>query len=83
MRLEGVGDFLNNINPKDTLNVEKLVELLKQLKVPSKGSEPLHVELILKTQDQTILVHYFNETTFNSIFEGKIISLFTNFHIYY
>ncbi|KAJ9599526.1 hypothetical protein L9F63_009998, partial [Diploptera punctata] len=69
LRLEGFGDILKRVISKKRLNVDTLLELFKQLKVPSKASQPLHVEIILKLQDKVILVHHANETTFNSLYQ--------------
>lgn len=54
-----------------TLNFTELASLLQQLEVPTKPSEPVHVELLVRAQNKAVVVHYANQSTLNSFFQGE------------
>ena len=45
--------------------------MLQQLKIPTKPSEHVHVELLVRVQSKVVLVHHANESTFNTLFKGE------------
>jgi hypothetical protein len=72
IRLEGLGEVIRQqLMQARSFSVTQLVTLLQQLKVPTKLSEPVHVELLVKVQSKVMLVHYANESTLNALFKGE------------
>ncbi|XP_069680724.1 vitellogenin isoform X2 [Periplaneta americana] len=73
VKLVGLGDVvkqqLMRTNPT-SLTVSQLLDLLKQLQLPSKTVEPLHVELIVKEQNKVVMVHHANQSSFNDFLQA-------------
>ena len=57
------------------IKISKVIELLGKLKVPDYAPEKLHLELILKIDDTTVLLYYFNEATFKNWTQSNLIYL--------
>jgi hypothetical protein len=72
IRLDGVGDTIKRqFLQAKSFNFTELVNLLHQLEVPTKPSEPVHVELLVRAQNRAVLVCYANQSTLNSFFRGE------------
>jgi hypothetical protein len=72
IRLEGLGDVIKQqLMQARSFSVTQLVTMLQQLKIPTKPSEPVHVELLVKMQSKVVLVHHANESTLNTLFKGE------------
>lgn len=72
IRLEGLGAVIKQQLMQDrSFNVTQLVTMLQQLKIPTKPSEHVHVELLVRVQSKVVLVHHANETTLNTLFKGE------------
>jgi hypothetical protein len=72
VRLDGLGDAVKRqLMQARSVNVMQLVSLLQQLEVPMNPSEPVHVELVVRLQNKVVLVHYVNQSTFSTLFQGK------------
>jgi len=72
IRLEGLGAVIKQQLMQDrSFNVTQLVTMLQQLKIPTKPSEPVHVELLVRVQNKVVLVHHANESTLNTLFKGE------------
>jgi hypothetical protein len=72
IRLEGLGAAIKQQLMQDrSFNVTQLVTMLQQLKIPTKTSEPVHVELLVRVQSKVVLVHHANESTLNTLFKGE------------
>ncbi|CAH1401941.1 unnamed protein product [Nezara viridula] len=67
------------------LKISKVVELLGKLKVPVLDPEKLHLELILKIDDKTVLIYYFNEASFKNWTQmvRHVSSLYIEFSLNY
>jgi hypothetical protein len=72
IRLEGLGAVVKQQLMQDrSFNVTQLVNMLQQLKIPTKPSEHVHVELLVRVQSKVVLVHHANESTLNTLFKGE------------
>jgi len=72
IRLEGLGAVIKQQLMQDrSFNVTQLVTMLQQLKIPTKPSEHVHVELLVRVQSKVVLVHHANESTLNTLFKGE------------
>jgi hypothetical protein len=72
VRLDGLGDAVKRqLMQARSVNVIQLVSLLQKLQVPVNPLEPVHVELLVKVQNKVVLVHHVNQSTFNTLFQGK------------
>jgi hypothetical protein len=72
IRLDGVGDAIKReLMQARSFNFAELVSLLQQLKIPTKPSDPVHVELLVRVQNKAVVVHYANQSTLNSFFQGE------------
>jgi hypothetical protein len=57
---------------KNILKVDKILELLKQLEVPTKEAEPLRIDMVIEAKGKTISTVSFNETSYHTLLHGKI-----------
>lgn len=72
IRLEGLGAVIKQQLMQDrSFNVTQLVTVLQQLKMSTKPSEPVHLELLVRVQRKVVLVHHANESTLNTFFRGE------------
>jgi hypothetical protein len=72
IRLDGVGDAIKRqLMQARSFNFTELVRLLQQLKVPTRPSDPVHMELLVRIQNKAVAVHYGNQSTLNSFFQGE------------
>jgi hypothetical protein len=72
IRLEGLGAVIKQQLMQDrSFNVTQLVAMLQKLHIPTKPSEPVHVELLVRVQNKVVLVHHANESTLNTLFKGE------------
>jgi len=72
IRLEGLGAVIKQQLMQDrSFNVTQLITMLQQLKIPTKPSEHVHVELLVRVQSKVVPVHHANESTLNTLFKGE------------
>lgn len=72
IRIEGLGDAIKQqLMQARLLNVTHLITMLQQLKIPTKTSEHVHVELLVRVQSKAVLVHHANKSTLDTLFKGE------------
>ena len=72
IRLEGLGAVIKRqLMQNRSFNITQLVTMLQQLKIPTKPSGHVHVELLVRVQSKVVLVHHANESTLNTLFKGE------------
>lgn len=73
--MEGIGAGikrqLQNITSSGSVSFPKLLQLLQEIKAPTKEAQKIHLEVILKVDGKTITTQYLNDTTFNSLSSSK------------
>lgn len=52
------------------MNISKLRELLSSLKMPVVKNIPVHVEVILRIEEKSVLSFFISENTFRNLTDG-------------
>lgn len=70
VKARGLSDLIvekiSNINPQ-SLKTDDLLKILKQMRMQSIQSTPLHLEFIVQYEGKTILSYFLNQTTFDNL----------------
>lgn len=90
VKAEGLSDSLKKIlfseltKPyNESVDVIKLLEILRNAKFTIQEDENLHLEIIVKINKQTIFCYHLNNVTFKNFAEGKTVekTFFKSLHI--
>ena len=82
LKARGLTDAITNrfmtLNA-ESLKIEKLAEILKNMKMPIKTSTPLHLEFIVQYEGKAVLSYHLNQTSFLALTDGDRKDIFCIF----
>nr|WLW35462.1 vitellogenin-like protein 1 [Sogatella furcifera] len=86
LKLEGLSEAMKHVVGNKPVNsVEKVLEMLQNIKAPDRDGEKIHFEFILKADGRTVMTYFMNETNFHNLtaVAKKLSSLYFEFSVNY